>query len=93
MDTGGDQWWVNQNAPEILAKRGYSASTVQAARRFYSGRLTPGEFLPIFMKFMSAYNYDNSLLTLLPDVVVGPTLRRDPKPSSLVTASCSAAGR
>ena len=46
MDTGGDQWWVNQNAPEILAKRGYSASTVQAARRFYNGQLTPGEFLP-----------------------------------------------
>ena len=59
MDTGGDQWWVNQNAPEILAKRGYSAGAVQAARRFYNGQMTPGEFLPTFMKFMSAYFYRN----------------------------------
>ncbi len=37
MNTGGDQRWVNQNAPEILAKRGYRASVVKAARRFYNG--------------------------------------------------------
>ncbi len=71
MDTGGDQWWVNQNAPEILAKRGYSASAVQAARRFYNGQLTPGEFLPTIMKFMSAYSYHNSLLTLADDLIFG----------------------
>ena len=47
MDTGGDQWWVQQNAPELLAKRGYSATAVQAAHRFYYGQLTPGQFLPI----------------------------------------------
>ena len=41
INTGGDQWWVNQNAPEILAKRGYSATTVDAARRFYNVQLTP----------------------------------------------------
>src|SRR5512137_2366885 len=33
MNAGGDQWWVNQNSPELLAKRGYSPSAVQAARR------------------------------------------------------------
>jgi proline-specific peptidase len=71
MDTGGDQWWVNRNAPEILAKRGYSASAVQAARRFYNGQLTSSEFLPTVMKFMNAYNYHNSLLTLAQDVVLG----------------------
>src|SRR5512135_3899899 len=26
MDTGGDQGWVNQNAPELVAKRGFSAA-------------------------------------------------------------------
>lgn len=71
MDTGGDQWWVSHNAPELLAKRGYSASTVQAARRFYNGRITPGEFLPTMMKFMSAYNYRNSLLSLVQGVFSG----------------------
>lgn len=28
MDTGGDQWWVNHNGPELLRKRGCSAGTV-----------------------------------------------------------------
>ena len=68
MDTGGDQWWVNQNAPELLAKRGYSASTVQAARRFYNGQVTPGEYLPTVMKFMSAYFYRNFLLEMAHEV-------------------------
>lgn len=62
MNTGGDQWWVNHNAPAILAKRGYSAATVAAARRFYNGQLTPGEFLPTVLKFIRAYSYHTSLL-------------------------------
>jgi proline iminopeptidase len=71
MNTGGDQWWVNQNAPEILAKRGYSAGTVQAARRFYNGQVAPGEFLPTLMKFFSAYNYRNSLLGMVKELTSG----------------------
>jgi pimeloyl-ACP methyl ester carboxylesterase len=71
MNTGGDQRWVNHNAPEILAKRGYRASSVDAARRFYNGQITPGEFFPIFMKFSSAYNYHNSLLGMVKDLVSG----------------------
>jgi len=62
MNTGGDQWWVNQNAPELVAKRGFSPAAVQAARRFYNGEITPDEFLPTFMKFMKAYSYHSSLL-------------------------------
>ena len=72
MDTGGDQWWVKQNAPEILAKRGYSASAVRAARRFYNGQMTPGEFFPTFMKFMSAYFYRINLLGMAHEMVFGP---------------------
>ena len=79
MDTGGDQGWVEQNAPKILAKRGYSASAVEAARRFYSGQVTPEEFLPTVMKFMSAYNYHNSLLGLAHDFVRGPHIKMRPE--------------
>jgi proline iminopeptidase len=79
MNTGGDQWWVNQNAPDILSKRGYSDNTVQAARRFYNGELTPGEFLPIFMKFMNAYNYHNSLLDLVKVMVLGHMPKTQPE--------------
>ena len=64
MDTGGDQWWVNQNAPELLAKRGYSPSAVHAAHRFYNGQVTPDEYYPTVMKFFSAYFYRNILLVM-----------------------------
>jgi proline-specific peptidase len=79
MNTGGSQWWVNQNAPEILAKRGYSAATVQAARRFYNGHLKPGEFLPTVMKFSRAYNYNNSLLALAKELVFGHMPKTQPE--------------
>lgn len=62
MDTGGDQWWVSQNAPELLAKRGFSAGAVQAARRFYNGQLTPGEYFPTLFQFIGAYMYHSSPL-------------------------------
>ena len=85
MNTGGDQWWVNQNAPELLAKRGFRASAVEAARRFYNGQITPDEYLPTFMKFMSAYSYHNSLLyhpsllTLASKVGLGPPMKLRPE--------------
>jgi proline iminopeptidase len=72
MDTGGDQWWVNQNCPEILAKRGYRAGAVDAAHRFYNGRFTPNEFLSLFIKFGRAYFYHLDLLGLARDVIFGP---------------------
>ena len=83
MNTGGDQWWVSQNAPEILAKRGYSAAAVQAARRFYNGQLTPGEFLPTSMKFMSAYFYRNFLLEMA-HAVFSPGPRPKMRPEALI---------
>ena len=79
MDTGGDQWWVNHNAPDLLAKRGYSASAVQAARRFYSGQLTPDEYLPAILKFGKAYYYRDSLLALAKDMVSGHMPKMQPE--------------
>lgn len=81
INTGGDQWWVNQNAPEILAKRGYSASVVQAARRFYNGQITPDEYIPTVMKFMSAYYYHNYLLEAVRGILSpgpSPKMRAEP---------------
>ncbi len=79
MNTGGDQWWVNHNAPEILAKRGYSPAVVQAARRFYNGLLAPGEVFPTVQKFMGAYNYHTSLFRLARDVVSGHFPKMQPE--------------
>lgn len=79
MNTGGDQWWVNQNAPLLLAKRGFSPSAVDAAQRFYNGQLTPGEYLPALMKFGNAYNYHNSLLTLAEGLVSSRKMKVRPE--------------
>ncbi len=68
MDTGGDQWWVNRHAWQILAKRGYSPATVQAARRFYNGQVTPGKHLRTVMRFMGAYFYRNLFMEIAHDL-------------------------
>ncbi|MGE5264261.1 MAG: alpha/beta fold hydrolase [Acidobacteriota bacterium] len=79
MDTGGDQRWVNQNAPEILAKRGYSDDAVQAARRFYNGQLTSGEYFPTVMKFITAYYYHSSPLATAHEALFGPRITFRPE--------------
>ena len=85
MNTGGDQWWVNQNAPEVLAKRGYSAAVVGAARRFYNGQVTADEYLPTVLKFIRAYSYHPSLLyhpillALAHQVGLGPPMKMRPE--------------
>jgi proline iminopeptidase len=89
MDTGADQWWVNQNAPEILAKRGYRAATVQTARRFYNGQLTPSEVLPSVLNFIGAYVYHPSflyhpsLMALALKVGLGPPHKMRPEATIL----------
>ncbi len=56
FDTGGDSRWAQQNAPEILAKRGYRPATVQLARRFYNGQIASWEMVPALMlRFGTAY--------------------------------------
>lgn len=71
MNTGGDQWWVNHNAPELLAKRGYSPSAVKAACRFFNGQIAPSEFLLTYMKFSNAYNYRISLIEIIQGILLG----------------------
>jgi proline iminopeptidase len=75
MDTGGDTCWPQQNAPELLAKRGYSAAAVQAARRFFNGQLAPKEFFPVTTKFARAYYYNSSLWAMVRGVVTGFDLK------------------
>ena len=85
VNTGGDQRWVNRNAPEILAKRGYSAKTVQAARRFYHGKVTLDEYLPTILKLIGAYSYHSSiwyhpsLMALAMKVGLGPPMKLRPE--------------
>ena len=62
LDTCADAHWVQHIAPEILAKRGYGAATVDAARRFFGGDLKPNEMLRVSRRFVGAYYYHLGLL-------------------------------
>jgi proline iminopeptidase len=72
MNTGGDQWWVNHNAMEILAKRGYSAGAVEAARRWFNGELTPKVYFRTLIKFMTGYSYHIDPLGMARELLTGP---------------------
>ncbi len=85
MDTCGDARWTQHNAPKLLAKRGYSPTTVELARRFYNGQMTPDEVLPTVLKFIGAYSYHTSplynptLLGLAMRVGLGPPMKMRPE--------------
>jgi proline iminopeptidase len=55
MDTGGDTWWSQENAPELLARRGFSAETVDIARRWCHGQIEPHQMVPYARKLAGAY--------------------------------------
>ncbi|MFI7542234.1 alpha/beta fold hydrolase [Actinoplanes sp. NPDC049599] len=56
LDTGGDSWWERENAPRLLARRGFPAGKVELARRWFSGRTAPWEFFPTLIRLGSAYD-------------------------------------
>jgi proline iminopeptidase len=82
LDTCGDIWWVQENAPEMLAQRGYDAATVQLARRFYNGQIQPEEMTLAMRKFGSAYYHHLSPFQLAHQVILG--LRMKTRPEALI---------
>ena len=82
LDTGGDIRWVQQNAPEILAKRGYSSGVVETARRFYKGEIEPDEMVPSMRKLGRAYYWKLSPLLLAREMMLG--LRMKLRPEALI---------
>ena len=69
VDTGGDIRWVQDRAPEELARRGYSMGTVDLARRFYRGQITPREMSLGFLRFGRAFYYRMSRLGMLREML------------------------
>jgi proline iminopeptidase len=79
MDTGGEARQASQNAPQLLAKRGYRLSAVQAAQRFFNGQLTPSQVMPNMMKFWKAYFYHINYLGLAFEMLFGPRQMMQPE--------------
>ena len=61
LDTGGDAHWARQNAPDLLASRGYSPEKVELVRRWFTGEFTPHEYVPMAMRIAGAYSHRSSL--------------------------------
>ena len=63
LDTGGEARWSQQNAPDLLARRGYSPRRVELIRRWFNGEFAPREYVPMAMRILMAgvYSYNPSL--------------------------------
>jgi proline iminopeptidase len=85
LDTGGDSRWSQQNAPDLLAKRGYSPEKVQLVRRFFNGQIAPNEMLPSLMRFGGAYYHRPSLMLIAREMIRGEW-RTKTRPEALIFA-------
>jgi len=61
LDTGGDSHWSQQNAAEVLARRGCSPKKVELVRRCFHGEFAPHEYVPMAMRIGPAYYHRPSL--------------------------------
>ena len=85
MDTGGDSRWSQQNAAELLAKRGYSPEKVELVRRWFNGEFAPEEMFRILMRIGGAYQHHASLRLLARELMAG-AWRSKIRPEALIFA-------
>jgi proline-specific peptidase len=85
LDTGGDSRWSQQNAADLLAKRGYSPEKVELVRRWFNGEFAPKEMFRILMRIGVAYYHHPSLRLLARDVIHG-AWRTKLRPEALIFA-------
>lgn len=55
LDTGGDSRWARENAPRLVAERGFDPKRTELVRRWFHGEITPREYFPIFWRISGAY--------------------------------------
>jgi proline iminopeptidase len=82
IDTCGDIHWAQENAPKVLANRGFDPKTVELARRFFNGEIKPEEMKSAMRKFGRAYYHRPSLPLLVREVILG--LRMKVRPDALI---------
>ena len=64
VDTGAENSWAQEKAPQELAKRGFKPEIVDLTRRYFNGQIEPKEMFPSLMKLSNAYNPYTNLLQL-----------------------------
>lgn len=85
LDTGAEGRWLQQNAPDLLARRGHSAKQVTLVRRWFNGEFSPREYFPIFVRIGSAYCYGNYLWLTVRDAMRG-AWRSKIRPEAMIFA-------
>ena len=85
LDTGGDADWARQNAPDLLARRGYSPEKVELVRRWFTGEFTPREYVPMALRIAGAYSHRSSLWLTARGVIEGGWRTRY-RPQALIFA-------
>lgn len=80
MDTGADTWWPRENAPELVARRGFSPETVAIARRWCHGEIAPHEMVPYARKLASVYDPHLSLRQVPHELFMALRMKTRPEP-------------
>jgi proline iminopeptidase len=83
LDTAGEARWSQENAADVLAGRGFSPRTVAVARRFYSGRIAPKDFVRASIRLLPAYDHRFSLVRLAREML-GGGWRASMRPEALI---------
>lgn len=86
LDTGGEGRWSLENAPEVLARWGFSPRTVRLARRWLNGQVRPRSFMPTLFRLGSAYNPHSGLLQFGREMAEG-AWRYKARPEALTFAA------
>ena len=71
LDTGGDSRWARENAPRVLAQRGFGPAKVELARKWFHGDFSPREYLPTFVRLGGAYMYGSGWRPLARELAAG----------------------
>lgn len=85
VDTGADSAWARENAPRVLAERGFSPAKVELARRWFHGEFTSREYFGIFWRLGAAYVHGPGWRLLARDMA-GGAWRSRPRPEALIQA-------
>ena len=71
LDTAGEARWAQQNAADLLARRGYSPRKVRLVRRWFNGEFAPHEYVAMAMRIGPAYYHRPSLREITREEVQG----------------------
>lgn len=71
LDTAAEGRWSQENAPKVLAGRGYGRSTVSTARRFYNGQVEPKDFIRAAIRLLPTYDSRFSFVRLARELLEG----------------------